>query len=272
MTETFELRKGAMDTLLATSRTFYIPIIQLPPGLQEAVTSAYLCMRAVDEIEDHPQLPSKVKVNLLRSISLILQKPFSDAHLMDVFHQYKSLLPEVTLRLGDWIKLSPSSIGPSILNSTATMSKGMADWVSKEWRIKNEDDLDEYTFYVAGLVGKLLSDLWMWYDGIETDRDLAVSFGRGLQVVNIIRNRSEDLSRGVNFFPDGWELEDMFSYARRNLAMADAYLKDIKTGPISNFCKIPLTLAHGTLDALAAGEEKLSRAAVVELVNRVTRG
>lgn len=76
------------------------------------------------------------------------------------------------------------------------MANGMADWISKKWRIKNEKDLDDYTFYVAGLVGILLSEIWKWHDDIETDRDLAVAFGRGLQAVNIIRNRAEDLSRG----------------------------------------------------------------------------
>jgi farnesyl-diphosphate farnesyltransferase len=270
MTE-MDLREKAMDALLATSRTFFIPIIRLSPGIQEAVTSAYLCMRAIDEIEDHPHLPSKVKVKLLRSISLILQEPLIETKLKAIFHPYKSLLPEVTLRIADWVKLCPSSISSNICYATATMSEGMADWVYKEWQIKNEEDLDQYTFCVAGSVGTLLSDLWKWHEGIETDRDLAVAFGRGLQAVNIIRNRSEDLSRGVNFFPDGWEFEDMLFYARRNLTLADIYLKDIKPGPILTFCKIPLALAHGTLDTLASGANKLSRADVAELVSRVDR-
>jgi farnesyl-diphosphate farnesyltransferase len=41
----------------------------------------------------------------------------------------------------------------------------------------------------------------------------------GLQAVNIISNREEDLSRGVDFFPDGWKLKEMFLYARRNLVL-----------------------------------------------------
>jgi farnesyl-diphosphate farnesyltransferase len=270
MSPTVDLHKDAMDMLLATSRTFFIPINRLPLGLKEAVTSSYLCMRAIDEIEDHPQLSSEVKINLLRSISMILQKTFNDNELMAVFNPYKSLLPEVTLRMGDWTKLSPSSIKSKIYSITANMAQGMADWVSKGWRIKTEEDLDQYTFNVAGLVGLLLTELWMWYDATETDRNLSVAFGRGLQAVNMIRNREEDLSRGVDFFPDGWKLKEMFLYARRNLALADVYTKSIKPGPIHDFCKIPLTLAYGTLDALSAGETKLSRAAVTELVRKAT--
>jgi farnesyl-diphosphate farnesyltransferase len=270
MAETIDLYKEAMDMLLATSRTFFIPISHLPPGLQESVASAYLCMRAIDEIEDHPELSSTSKINLLRSIGLLLEKPVHNSELMALFASYHSFLPEVTLRLGDWQKLCPPSIVPNIRKATAMMSKGMADWVAKGWQIKSEADLDDYTFYVAGLVGVMLSEIWMWHDNIETDREQAIAFGRGLQAVNIIRNRAEDLSRGVDFFPDGWEMADMFSYARRNLALADGYVKSIPLDPILAFCRIPLILAHGTLEALEAGEEKLSRAAVTRLVKQIT--
>ncbi|GEN36166.1 MULTISPECIES: squalene/phytoene synthase family protein [Aneurinibacillus] len=271
MTDTVELRKRAMEMLLATSRTFFIPISHLSQGLQEAVASAYLCMRAIDEIEDHPELPSDVKVSLLRSISLLLDKPIEDKAFTELFKPYTSFLPDVTLQFGDWVKLSPPSIEPNIRNATAIMAKGMADWVSKNWHIKNEEDLDSYTFYVAGLVGILLSEIWEWHNSdIKTDRELAIGFGRGLQAVNIIRNRAEDRTRGVDFFPDGWEAEEMFAYARRNLALAEAYSKSITSDSILMFCRIPLLLAHGTLDALEAGEEKLSRAEVTELVRQVT--
>ncbi|MCP3742372.1 phytoene/squalene synthase family protein [Rossellomorea sp. BNER] len=255
--------------LKATSRTFFIPISHLSPKLKEAVTSAYLCMRAIDEIEDHPELKLKSKSELLISISQVLRKPFNEDELMALFYPYKTLLPEVTLRLSDWIKLCPPTILENILNATSTMAKGMADWVIKEWRFKNEEDLDEYTYFVAGLVGVMLTDIWKWYDGTETDEFLAIAFGRGLQSVNILRNYKEDMNRGVNFFPDGWELEDMFNYARRNLELGNVYLNDIKSETILNFCKIPLVLAHGTLESLIIGKEKMSRAEVVEVVNQI---
>ena len=51
-----DLRNYALQILKETSRTFYIPISILPPGLQEAVSSAYLCMRAIDEIEDQRRM------------------------------------------------------------------------------------------------------------------------------------------------------------------------------------------------------------------------
>ncbi|MFE8697429.1 squalene/phytoene synthase family protein [Cytobacillus sp. FJAT-53684] len=269
MSETKDLQSSATDMLKATSRTFFIPISLLSPGLREAVSSAYLCMRAIDEIEDHPGLPLSSKSNLLLSISQVLRKPFHDKELTEIFQPFQTLLPEVTLRLGDWINVCPQSIKEKILQATSIMAEGMANWVGKEWEIKDEADLDDYTYYVAGLVGVMLADIWKWYDGTETDKELAIAFGRGLQSVNILRNHTEDAERGVSFFPEGWELDDMFMYARRNLALADEYVKVIKTKTILHFCKIPLALAHGTLDALTAGKEKMSRSDVTEVVSQV---
>jgi farnesyl-diphosphate farnesyltransferase len=144
----------------------------------------------------------------------------------------------------------------------------MAYWVGNDWQISTQADLDCYTFSVAGAVGLLLSDLWVWYDGTTTRREYAVGFGRGLQSVNILRNRAEDLARGVDFFPDGWGEDDVRTYAERNLSLADAYVDALPIGHVRDFCRIPLSLAYATLDALARGESKLSRKAVLELVGR----
>ena len=62
----------------------------------------------------------------------------------------------------------------------------------------------------------------------------------------------------------------MQRYARRNLALADAYTEALPPGPVMDFCRIPLMLAYGTLDALAKGKEKLSRTDVLALIAQVT--
>ncbi|WP_409347218.1 squalene/phytoene synthase family protein [Paenibacillus sp. MBLB4367] len=259
-----------MDMLANTSRTFYIPISYLVEGIQEAVASAYLCMRAIDEVEDHEDLASEHKIKLLQGIAAVLREPERMDKLDELFNPYKEVLPDVTLRLTDWVDLCPASIAPRVMLSTAVMSEQMAEWVEKSWVIKTEEDLDHYTYCVAGAVGELLSDLWLWYDGTQTDRIKAVGFGRGLQAVNILRNISDDSSRGVNFFPERWGKEEMVAYTKRNLALADAYIADIQPGPIHNFCSIPLALAHGTLEAMTEGKAKLNRTSVLDIVKRVT--
>jgi farnesyl-diphosphate farnesyltransferase len=266
------LRDNALKILQETSRTFFIPISLLPPQLQEAVASAYLCMRAIDEVEDHSELDNFAKARLLRKISLNLQAGGQDSQIGDFSQGLDHpLLDEVTLRLGEWAILAPESIAPRIWDATAAMADRMAYWAENNWAIHTEKDLDQYTFSVAGAVGLLLSDLWGWYDGTQTNRSHAIGFGRGLQAVNIARNYSEDLRRGVNFFPDGWQPQDVYQYARRNLKLADYYTQSLPPGPALNFCRIPLALAYGTLDVLALGKEKLSRSDVMALVQQISR-
>ena len=232
-----DLRREALEILKETSRTFYIPISRLPSGLQEAVASAYLCMRAIDEIEDHPDLDNHTKAELLQTISFSLQAMvdgFAVNDLSVALSRHPSPLPEVTIRIGEWALLGSEAIAPRIWDATAAMADRMA------------------------------------YDGTSTNRTHAIGFGRGLQVVNILRNRREDLTRGVDFFPDGWGKEDMQMYARRNLSLADAYTKALPSGPALDFCQIPLTLAYATLNVMALGEPKLSRSAVMGLIEQVT--
>lgn len=263
------LRQQALETLATTSRTFYIPISCLPPGLLEAVASAYLCLRAIDEIEDHPKLDNQRKASLLHDVSHGLQsavETFDGSQLLISEEPGRSELPEVTLRLADWVSLAPPGLAPRIWDATAAMADRMAEWAQSNWQVSTEADLDRYTFGVAGAVGLLLSDIWAWHCGVTTHRIAAIGFGRGLQSVNILRNRQEDLARGVDFFPDGWQAAEMHAYARRNLSLGDAYLAELPPGPVYEFCRIPLALAHATLDALAAGRLKLERQEVLAIV------
>ena len=152
------------------------------------------------------------------------------------------------------------------------MAFGMAKWAKANWEVHTREDLDDYTYYVAGLVGVMLSELWEFCAGIKTDRDLAIGYGRGLQAVNILRNEKEDLEeRGVNFVPDGWTRADLFDYAEQNLAKADEYMKAINKRSIILFCRLPLALAHKSLKAMRDGREKMSRKEVEETVEEVKK-
>lgn len=270
MADSKPLEKQAMQVLKETSRTFYIPIKLLEKRLRKTVGSAYLCMRAIDEIEDHEQLPNDVKSRLLTETGRLLEEGFDKSTYEALLKPYEAELPEVTLRLSDWIDFCPEGIRGKVKASTSEMAAGMAKWTEKDWNVVSEADLDDYTYYVAGLVGLMLSDIWEWHAGVETNREWAVGFGRGLQAVNILRNKEEDMKeRGVAFFPEGWNRNDMFQYAERNLAEADLYTKSIDYRNIKLFCNIPLALARKTLKALRRGDEKISRQEVNETVDEL---
>jgi farnesyl-diphosphate farnesyltransferase len=268
------IQTDILRVLKGTSRTFAIPITRLPGKLGETISAAYLCMRALDEIEDDISLENKTKVTLLRNISASLQAhPFSgiNSSSMDleaIFAPYKSRLPEVTLRLGEWLSHSPSDIAPRILDASSSIAERMAYWAERKWLIQNEADLNAYTFSVAGAVGLLLCDIWAWFDGTQLDRVLAVHFGRGLQSVNILRNREEDLQRKVDFFPVGWTQKEMIAYARKFLDFVKLNIKTMPVNAYERLVKIPFYLAEATLNGIERGQKKLSRAQVLSITGQ----
>jgi len=87
------------------------------------------------------------------------------------------------------------------------MADRMADWAVTNWKVDTEADLDRYTFGVAGAVGLLLSDLWAWYD--RTDEPCPYYRVWAGLAVNILRNHTEDIARGVNYFQMAGAREDV---------------------------------------------------------------
>ncbi|KAA3644892.1 MAG: phytoene/squalene synthase family protein [Chloroflexi bacterium] len=264
----------ALRVLEETSRTFYIPVARLPEGLQEAVASGYLCMRAIDEVEDHPDIAGDVKAQLLNDISLALQaqthvESFAHDHLASIFDRAKETLPEVTVRIGEWACYAPRFIAPRVWEATSSMADRMAHWAISGFKVVTQADLDRYTYGVAGAVGLMLCDLFGWFEKVQINRSRGIQFGRGLQLVNILRNREEDLERGVDFYPDGWDNEKMHAYARQNLDEFDAYAKSLPESAFVDFVSVPRALAYATLEALARGDEKLSRTEVVQIVQEL---
>lgn len=269
-----EISEDVMRVLKETSRTFYIPVSRLPGKLQETVAASYLCMRAIDEIEDHEALESTDKAMLLRRVGLIMQSQTTinnsvRIELEAAFKPFKNILPEVTLRVGEWACFAPSIISPRIWDATAAMADRMAQWVEMNWEMRTEMDLDAYTYSVAGAVGLLLCDIWAWFDGTQIDRNAAIHFGRGLQAVNILRNRREDLLRKVDYYPSGWTRKQMFQYARRNLAYTREGVQEMSRDAFKYLVEIPLLLAEATLEVLENGQEKLTRMQVLKIVQQV---
>ncbi|MET4559913.1 farnesyl-diphosphate farnesyltransferase [Lysinibacillus parviboronicapiens] len=264
------LYKEAMHVLKETSRTFYIPITFLKNDLKMSVAAAYLAMRAIDEIEDHEMLSNDIKFDLLTATSELLNTDFDAEAYAALLAPYAEQLPEVSLRLADWLIFCPEGARNIVQASTSEMAFGMANWAKAKWQVHTREDLDDYTYYVAGLVGTMLSELWAWGADIQTDRELAIGYGRGLQAVNILRNQHEDMNeRGVSFVPDGWTRDDLFAYAEENLAKADLYMKDINKRTVLLFCRLPLALAHKTLKAMQDGREKMTRAEVEQTVEEI---
>ena len=71
------------------------------------MVAAYLAMRAIDEIEDHEELSNDVKFDLLSATSELLKDNFNNEAYQSLLAPYAELLPEVSLRLADWLTFCP---------------------------------------------------------------------------------------------------------------------------------------------------------------------
>lgn len=267
------LREDVLDMLEKTSRTFFISITRLPDGLREAMAAGYLCMRAIDEIEDHPALDGETKARLLRDVSHLLQSQIGsktiEAGLFEKLLSPHTSLPEVSQKLATWAAYVPAEIAAAIWHNTSAMADRMAYWALRDWKIEDRVDLDAYTFSVAGTVGLMICEVWGWFSNERLDLNHAVYFGRALQLVNIIRNHQEDLVRGADFFPEGWDLAQMIAYARKHLELTSQYMQSLQAEAFTYIIHLPLELAKATLDAIEQGQEKLSREAVLHLVQQM---
>ncbi|MFE9680836.1 squalene/phytoene synthase family protein [Streptomyces sp. NPDC006285] len=258
-----------IETLKATSRTFFLPIMRLDGQLRDTVAAYYLANRALDQIEDHPDLSAATKTSLLRGVSRLLQQDsFSRRQIDQLLCPHHPHLEPVTRCFYEWtVQLPPSEVAPLLWDSLAALADRMADWVEADFRIDDEADLDRYTFAVASSIGLTLSDLWNRHAAIVTPLPGAVAFGRAVQAANIAWNHEDDLARGVDFFPADWSTDDMCRYARRHLPAAEAYTDSIPPGPIRDFCSLTLDIFHTTLSALQEGTP-LDRATITALGER----
>ncbi len=136
--------------------------------------------------------------------------------------------------------------------------------------------LNRYTFQVAGCVGDFWTRLCALNkprslrDGVEPLAAKGVRYGMGLQLVNILRDLPEDLANGrcylpadeltlANCTPDTLQhdteaaspvFKNWLQHARDHLVFADEYVKSLRGWRITFACRLPLALAHATLDQL----------------------
>lgn len=301
-----QARFDAAQMLRLVSRTFSLGIEQLPGGLRDAVTVAYLMFRVSDFLEDNEQMDPERKSRLLELWAAIVAGRVAVDALTDVLMHTDPEDPEarVARHAGDVmrrLRALPAAVRDAIVEECIASARGMARWQVRGPDVRDEDDLDDYMFEVAGRVGLMLTRIFAWHaDGIRARMEemmpLAREFGLALQTVNIIRNLREDFERGWIFVPEtfcataGITREQLFEPAHLERALvvvdrladkAEAHLAGgldyVRMIPrrhhrIRLFCMWPLLFAVRTL-ALSRGngrvlsdEVKISREDVMRIV------
>jgi farnesyl-diphosphate farnesyltransferase len=198
------------------SRTFALTIPQLPLGLRSAVTNAYLLCRIADTIEDEPALSPPETLAFLQRFSAIVAGQGDSCVLAREIEQRLSDRTLATERelvgnmgrvLGVLARLNPAQRA-AIQRCVELMCYGMPrfQFSASLKGLARSTDLDDYCYYVAGVVGEMLTELFCDYSPqIARHRPalsaIAASFAQGLQMTNILKDVWEDRSRGACWLP-----------------------------------------------------------------------
>ncbi len=203
------------------SRTFALTIPQLPPALSIPVTSAYLLCRIADTIEDEPALSAPETLAFLQRFSAVVAGSGEAAALARDLEQRLSdrTLPterDLVSNMDRVVRVA-ANLGPAqhaaIKRCVELMCYGMPrfQFNASIKGLPHSSDLDDYCYYVAGVVGEMLTELFCDYSVDIARRRanlsaLAASFAQGLQMTNILKDVWEDRSRGACWLP-----QDVFS-------------------------------------------------------------
>jgi farnesyl-diphosphate farnesyltransferase len=307
--------------LLDVSRTFSKPIELLPEPLCVALTCGYLLCRVVDTVEDYAPLGNRERDELFTLFIAVLdgEEPadsFSERFLRipDVDADAEIRLAQALPRVMRVFEKQDAATRRATATWLSEMANGMRLYCRRDSpetlsTLNTFSDLERYCYFVAGTVGHLITDLfthWMGNASGSLEYELRArceSFGVGLQMVNILKDITEDFARNRCYVPrqlcyaEGFAPErllesehrhqahralvPMFERAAEHLGTAFEYTRLIpaKQVQLRLFCLLPLWMALETL-IVAAGNDavliadrpvKISRDSVSEIVEDCLR-
>lgn len=263
------------DLLVKTSRTFALSIPLLPEPCRREVTIAYLLFRIADTFEDAAAWPKPARLRALAEFAELLRKPdVARARALTaewtrsrpIDHDgYMELLAETPAVL-DALAQCEARARAIVTRHALRTTEGMATVVERtdergNLQLRDVQDLRDYCYIVAGIVGELLTELFLLHGpqlhGVRRVlEDNAVAFGEALQLVNILKDADDDAEDGRVFLPSKSERGPIFALAREDLARAQRYVSalheaEAPTGFLA-FTALPVMLAKATLDRVEA--------------------
>ncbi|MDB5863585.1 MAG: sqs [Betaproteobacteria bacterium] len=243
------------DLLTRVSRTFALTIPQLPHALRRVVSNAYLLCRIVDTIEDEAMLVPADKRRLCTQFAAVVAGRSPAGSFADELapRLSSSTPPGERALICETPRVIAITHGFSAAQQQAlracveVMAEGMASFQEARTGSGLADltALDRYCYCVAGVVGEMLTRLFCDYSpAIAKHRDalmpLAVSFGQGLQMTNILKDIWEDRQRGACWLP-----QDVFRESGFDLACLG---RDPQSPAFERGLERLLAIAHGHLE------------------------
>lgn len=279
--------------LREVSRTFYPSIKALPKDLHFYVGHSYLICRLLDTLEDAYDITVEVKKRALDEAAKCIKDPAAFpkennifAHIAETsdIKPFEKVILENAFNIFECLETFPENVRLHIRKWTVEMAEGMKKYSfgsdNPKVQLSTVEELEDYTYYVAGTVGELLSELFT-LDHFKVPAEKkeimfanGIAFGKALQYVNIIKDSREDFTEGRCFIPadllnkHGITLEEFFKSERpveikavygELINRAEEHLKasvkyigsvPVRLWRIRLFCIWPVALAYATLNGI----------------------
>jgi farnesyl-diphosphate farnesyltransferase len=292
-------------TLRDVSRSFYLTLRVLPGKVRSPIGLAYLLARTTDTIADTELVAPEQRLEALQALRERIQGQrevpldFGALARQQGSRAERVLLErcEASLALLRGLPSADAQLVREVLNTiTGGQELDLRRFAGASARslvaLRTDEELDDYTYRVAGCVGEFWTKICRAHlfpnAKLEEGQLIAngVRFGKGLQLVNILRDLPADLHKGRCYLPteklEAAKLlpETVLSPAnetrflalfREYLDKADSHLAAgwiyANTLPFGQFrvrlaCAWPILIGVRTL-------EKLRAANVIELQQRV---
>jgi farnesyl-diphosphate farnesyltransferase len=210
------------DLLRDVSRSFYLTLRLLPGQVRPQIGLAYLLARTTDTIADTELVPVEQRLQTLGDLSdRIAGRRKTPLELGNLATQQGSPAERILLEKCESSVSLLQTLTPAdhqlVLEVLQTITSGQeldlrrfaAASANSVAALCTDDELDDYTYRVAGCVGEFWTKMCrahLFPGAAIDDASLlanGVRFGKGLQLVNILRDLPADLRRGRCYLPSG---------------------------------------------------------------------
>jgi farnesyl-diphosphate farnesyltransferase len=289
-------QKQIDDLLQTTSRTFALTVPLLAQPIRAEVGIAYLLFRIVDCFEDATHWTVDARIQALEQFIELMYNT-DPAHSISMTARWLQRPPlthrgyldllALTPRVLDWHRSLHPAAREHIREHLIRTARGMIRFLGRtngdgELRLDTMRELSDYCFCVAGIVGQLLTELYLLNRpelasiGAEL-RERAPRFGEGLQLVNILKDAQSDATEGRIYLPLDTSQGELFRLTHGHLTCALEYTELLRSrgadSGIVTFNAMNARVALATLRVLQDGGlgSKLTRAQLAAVTLDVMR-
>ena len=203
------------------SRSFYLTLRILPGAVRHQIGLAYLLARTSDTIADTELVPAADRLKALEQFRQALNQPgpstvdFGELVRKQGNDAERTLLNQCSRSVALFHALAAAdrSLVQTVLNTIIggqelDLRRFQGASAERMVALRTDAELDDYTYRVAGCVGEFWTRICLAHLFFNQMREAAelindgIRFGKGLQLVNILRDIPADLRQGRCYLPE----------------------------------------------------------------------